>query len=55
MYDSTAVRADGRPADLGTYIDRLVETLVVNGTGIQQQLKVSILHRAPPYAQAVKL
>ncbi|KAL6734693.1 hypothetical protein Aduo_005206 [Ancylostoma duodenale] len=39
MYDSTAVRADGRPADLGTYIDRLVETLVVNSTGNQQQIK----------------
>ncbi|KHJ84597.1 hypothetical protein OESDEN_15687 [Oesophagostomum dentatum] len=40
MYgDSTAVRADGRPADLGAYIDRLVETLVVNSTGNQQPLK----------------
>ncbi|KIH61044.1 hypothetical protein ANCDUO_08692 [Ancylostoma duodenale] len=52
MYDSTAVRADGRPADLGTYIDRLVETLVVNSTGNQQQIKVSVLDRSVQHVQA---
>ncbi|KAK6736950.1 hypothetical protein RB195_019568 [Necator americanus] len=39
MYDSSALRADGRPADLGAYIDRLVETLVVNSASGQQQVK----------------
>ncbi|VDP63877.1 unnamed protein product [Heligmosomoides polygyrus] len=36
MCDAT----NRRPANLGAYIDRLVETLVVNSTGSQQQLMV---------------
>ncbi|KAK6059529.1 hypothetical protein COOONC_02843, partial [Cooperia oncophora] len=33
--------AAGRPANLGAYIDRLVETLVVNSTGTQQQQRMA--------------